>query len=521
MKLKSKSLALAVIAAGIVLAGILFSASWPPTPARAGDPETLPVIFVHGFAGSGGQYQSQAMRFASNGYPDGYVRVFEYNSLNPDPDIVQPALDDFIDGVLAELGVSQVYMVGHSLGTTVMQGYLNSAPERAARVAGYVNIDGATADALPGGVPTLAIWGAGSTAREIVGAENVYFSGQTHTQSVTSPESFAAQYEFFTGQQATTADIEPESEITLAGRAVNFPENSGWDGATLEIWEVDGVTGARTAGEPAASYTLPVDGSWGPFAGDSSQHYEMVLIREGAANHHFYFQAFTRSNELIRLLSVTPDNIIAENIEASDRHTTVTVIRYKEWWGDDPERRNDTLEISGTNVINAATSPVSNLTIGIHTFDLGSDGVTDLSEPVPFFFALPFQTGVDIFMPASSPPDGAICFANAPRGDESSMQVVNVPNWVSTEDRISIEFTDYVREGDPVCGEAAAIEVTPTPAATATAVVQAPDTGAGPTSGGGASPGAAAALLVVGAATLSGAAWYLRRRRVRSQGQMV
>lgn len=472
------------------------------TTGSAQETEFVPIIFVHGGAGSGAQYQSQAMRFASNGYPADHIRVFDYDSSNPDPEILQPALDAFIDGILAEFNVDQVYMLAHSLGTGVMQGYLNSSAERAARVAKYVNIDGAPADSLPGGVPTLAIWGMGHSEREVVGAENVYFSDQTHTQSVTSSESFAAQYEFFTGEPPATTDILPEADIELAGRAVLFPQNVGIEGATLEIWEVDALAGARTGSDPEATYVLGADGAWGPFAADETQHYEMVLIREEVTHdHHIYFQPFIRSNYLIRLLSVPPDSPIVQNAEGSERHSAATIIRYKEWWGDDPGGNNDTLEINGTNVINAATSPISNLTIGIHAFDKGSDGVTDLSEPDGFFFALPFQTGVDVYVPAA-PPDAAICFANAPRGDESHMQVVNVPNWPSSEHRISVEFTDYVREGDPQCGAAAAPEPTPQ--------LQLPDTGTGPTPGAGVLPYAIGIALAIGALGLS--AVYVRSR---------
>jgi pimeloyl-ACP methyl ester carboxylesterase len=480
----------------ILLLGMLLGLSCATT-GGAQEPEFVPIIFVHGGAGSGAQYQSQAMRFASNGYPADHIRVFDYDSSNPAPEIVQPALDAFIDGVLTELNADQAYMLGHSLGTRVMQEYLNSSSERAARVAKYINIDGGTADSPPGGVPTLAIWGMGSPEREIVGAENVYFPDQTHTQSVTSPESFAAQYEFFTGEPPATSDIEPEADIKLAGRAVLFPQNVGIEGATLEIWEVAALTGARTGSEPEATYNLGADGAWGPFAADGTQHYEMVLIREeGTHDHHLYFQPFIRSNYLIRLLSVSPESPIVLNAEGSERHSAATIIRYKEWWGDDPGDNNDVLEINGTNVINAATSPISNRTIGIHAFDKGSDGVTDLREPDAFYIALPFQTGMDIYIPAA-PPEGAICFANAPRGDESKMQVVNVPNWPSSEHRISVEFTDYVREGDPECGVAAAPEPTPQ--------LQLPDTGSGPAPDAGVLPYAVAIVLALSALALAAA----------------
>src|SRR5262245_66391047 len=39
-----------------------------------------PLIFVHGSGGSGAQFESQAMRFTSNGYPDDRLAVHEYDS---------------------------------------------------------------------------------------------------------------------------------------------------------------------------------------------------------------------------------------------------------------------------------------------------------------------------------------------------------------------------------------------------------------------------------------------------------
>lgn len=135
------------------------------------------------------------------------------------------------------------------------QQYL-STPARAANVAHYVNIDGGTASAPPGGVPTLAIWGAGNPARQIVGAENVYFPNQTHVQVATSAESFAAQYEFFTGSPPATTTILPEPHVQLGGRVVIFPQNKFFKDGTLEIFEVDGDTGGRLApGDPATPPT--------------------------------------------------------------------------------------------------------------------------------------------------------------------------------------------------------------------------------------------------------------------------
>ena len=127
-----------IVAAALVFGGV------SSRPAHA----LRPIVFVHGASGSGAQYESQAMRFVSNGYPPNYIRVHEYDSLfsiNTQAQVLA-GLDTLIAELLAETGADKVDLLGHSLGTFLMQMYLSS-PERAAKVAHYVNIDGATARA--------------------------------------------------------------------------------------------------------------------------------------------------------------------------------------------------------------------------------------------------------------------------------------------------------------------------------------------------------------------------------------
>jgi hypothetical protein len=57
-----------------------------------------------------------------------------------------------------------------------------------------------------------------------------------------------------------------------------------------------------------------------------------------------------------------------------------------------------------TNFLNPQTSPISNQTNGMIVYVVDSDGVSDLSAPIPEFAALPFQSGVDLFIPAARPP---------------------------------------------------------------------------------------------------------------------
>ena len=118
-----------------------------------------------------------------------------------------------------------------------------------------------------------------------------------------------------------------------------------------------------------------------------------------------------------------PPSFVIDNTDTGPGQSSLVTIRYKEWWADHPTVPADSLQIGTTRpgggnderpveVITPAIAPVSKGANGIHLFDEGSDGTTDLTAPVPFFFALPFQTGADVFMPASAPPDGTITVHN-------------------------------------------------------------------------------------------------------------
>ena len=433
-----------------------------PTAAYAGNnapfnpeppPGVGPIIFVHGGAGSAQQFDSQAMRFASNGWPVDLLFAFEYDSTFATQSFpaVIARLNVFVDGVLAQTGADQVYLMGHSLGTFVSQVYL-SVPFYAAKVAKYVNIDGGTASALPGGVPTLAIWaelagsGAVNPPRAIVGATNVLLPGQFHVQSATSAEAFAAMFEFFTGEPPATTDIlpVPPGQVEIAGRAVFFPANMGVGDATVEIWEVDDTTGARKYDEPVATCSLSgtgyYDGVWGPVKVNGLKHYEMVLLREGFRPHHFYFEPFMRSDYFVRLLTSPPGGI-GEYMDRSDYHSNLVITRQNDW------RDEDVLEINGVSVLPAIGGIAKNL-IGLFVYDKDADGVSDLTQPIPLYHAITFMSGVDLYMPAAEPPDGTISIVVTPRWGGGKTQVINIPNWASSEHAMSVIVNDYVQDID-------------------------------------------------------------------------
>lgn len=428
----------ALTAVALVLAGLPAAAQARPSTA---DPR--PVVFVHGFAGSALQFATQAKRLASNGYPAEIIEAHDYDSTFATETVEQvfARLDQRIARLLAQTGADKVDLLGHSLGTTLSQGYLAS-PARAATVGHYVNLDGRTATAPPGGVPTLAVWGEGDPTRQITGASNVYFPDQAHTQVVTSPETFTEIYRFLTGRAPLTTRIRPEppGRTVLAGRAVLFPTNVGVTGARLEIYRVWPHTGARRDSRPAAVFPLSGDGSWGPFRANGFTRYEFAVVRDGAPTHHLYFQPSLRTDRLIRLLTSLPGQGLAAQTETSDRHTNLTVSRNKEWWGDQGEG-SDALYLNGTNVLNAANSPRVKRVIGMFVYDRHVDATTDLSAPIPVFFAQPFITGMDVYLPAAPAHAGLVSVLV--RSRTGGLDAVNVPNWPSSGHRISIQVNDF------------------------------------------------------------------------------
>jgi pimeloyl-ACP methyl ester carboxylesterase len=407
--------------------------------------DLTPLIFVHGGAGSGAQFESQGLRFSSNGYPRRYINVFEYDSTTAlaNLDSIQTRLDQLVAEVKQRTGKPKVDILGHSLGTTIMHAYLAS-PARAANVAHYVNIDGRTASSPPGGVPTLAIWaGRGTPGREITGATNVTVPNQTHVEAATSVESFVQMYKFFTGR-VPRWNIKRQHHVTVSGRAQLFPENVGVGDRTLQIWQVKGSTGQRK--RRIATIDVADDGSWGPVRGlKAGRHYEFALLLPGSNTHHIYPEPFTRSDHLVRLLTSQPDGGVNLLIERSPRHSSVVIVRYKEFWGDQGAE-SDVLQVNGTNVLNAATAPISKRVIGMFAFDTGSDGVSNVTTPHPVFFSLPFLSGVDLFLPAAAPPVGKVSVALRSRG-AAATRVVNVPNFPSSTDSLTVNLDDFEYTG--------------------------------------------------------------------------
>ncbi len=482
----------ALLAAAVAAPAVPALAATPPaTPAAPAAPSpaaalaavpaapALPIVFVHGNSGSAAQFQSQFQRFTSNGYRQNRLFAYEYDTSGPDNTAPIADLDPYIDAVLRRTGAKQVYLAAHSRGTTVSHAYL-ADPARAAKVAKYVNIDGRSAPTPPGGVPTLAIWGEWQSppdpVRGAVGvignAVNIYNRDLGHTEAATSAKSFGEMYQFLLGRTPRTTDIVTTSARTVrvAGRAVLFPQNQGFEGSTLEVWRVWPATGRRAGRSPVATYQIGADGAFGPLRLTRAHTYEFALTRPGATVHHFYQERFRRDDRFLRLNSGRAGVGLEAYTPTSPDHVNLAVIRAREMWGDQGAD-NDVLTTDALgdgqaplNVLTPLTSPRSSTAAtgavgeqnAVFVTDVGAarqpgpgyeapDQQTDLGKGQLFpFNALSFLSGVDVFLPASPQGRDTIQVGLEPR-DGQIRSVINVPNRPSDVHRISISFRDDVQ----------------------------------------------------------------------------
>ncbi len=444
MRSPSKAYVLRLVASALTVAGMLVAA--PAAGAKPAAHPTFrqnPVLFVHGIEGSGAQFESQAMRFMSNGYPRRWIDEVDYNSTRAvsDRSEVDQQIDDAIAALKKRTGKSKVDVVAHSLGTSVMYDYLTNGPmaaQRRANVAHYINVDGQNQDP---GVPTLAVWaGRGTPGRHMDGAKNVTIPDQTHVQTCTSAESFIAYYKFLTGHRPPHDIVRQSGAIKVAGKALDFPQNSGLLG-TVQVWPVDG-DGERTKAAPTASIAISDNstggGAWGPVTVQAGRRYEFALVRPGQPTLHIYYEPFVRSDYTLRLLA-SP----AVESYAGDRPGSMSAvnIRYKELWGDQGAE-NDKLLVNGRNICTATLCPISKQVNAFFAFDRNRDGQTDLSSPDPVLSQLPFIQGADVYVPASSPPDDTVSWRLKSRGG-GPVRTLKIPNWDSTTDGVTLQWNDF------------------------------------------------------------------------------
>jgi hypothetical protein len=431
---------------GTLAAAALVLAS--ASAASASTFERRPVLFVHGVESAGSNFASQEMRFESNGYPHAWVEALDYNSLGAAAENYNGEVEEQIEHAIAALqqrtGKSQVDVVGHSEGTKVMYHYLfesAKAAEHRKTVAAYVNIDGQEGNP---GVRTLAIWAersgpTGPEGRHMEGAENVTMPDMTHVQSATSAQTFIQMFKFFRNK-LPTHDIVPQRSIQLAGKALEFPQNTGLAGDTVEVWPLN-FNGERTTKAPVATFAISdgseAGGAWGPVAAKSGQRYEFALVKPDAKTLHVYTEPFARSDYDIRLLGSVP---IEEETGKFPGSSGAVMIRYKEYWGNEPGQ-NDELLVNGLNVCTAALCPWEKKVNAFFAFNWEGKEESTLNEE-PALSKLPFIQAAQVFIPASEPPNAIVSYQLSSRGG-GGLRTLNVPNWDGPTNQVQIFWNDF------------------------------------------------------------------------------
>jgi pimeloyl-ACP methyl ester carboxylesterase len=106
------------------------------------------LVFIHGFGGSTFSWRHNAPFFASQGYRVVSLDMKGFGLSYKDfaSDYSHPAQARLLAEVLARLGADQAYLVGHSMGTSVMLHFAHLYPEK---VLGLISVDGAVS--LDGG----------------------------------------------------------------------------------------------------------------------------------------------------------------------------------------------------------------------------------------------------------------------------------------------------------------------------------------------------------------------------------
>jgi Lipase C-terminal domain/Lipase (class 2) len=410
--------------------------------------ERRPVLFVHGFESAGSNFASQAMRFESNGYSHTWIDTLDYDSTAATGSSTE--VNEQIEKAIAMLklrtGKSQVDVVAHSEGTSVVYNYLTEgekAAERRKSVAYYANLDGNEKNP---GVPTLAVWAGrcgdatcSKPERHMEGAENVFIPNATHVQTSTSAETFQAMFKFFRGKLPLHDLVAQKGTVMLAGKALEFPQNTGLIGDTVEIWPVNSQ-GARTTSTPLASIAITDasegGGEWGPVAAKARQRYEFALVAP-TRTVHVYMEPFVRSDYDIRLLgSVAIENYTGKNPGSSG----AAMIRYKEYWGNQPGE-NDELLVNGLEVCTATLCPYEKEVNAFFAFNWENKEESTLNED-PVLSKLPFLEGAQVFIKGASPTNATDSYQLKSRGG-GGLRTLNVPNWEGTTNQVEIFWNDF------------------------------------------------------------------------------
>lgn len=367
-----------------------------------------PIVFVHGFLGSGDTWATQIQRFSGNGYCENRLFVFDWNSLDRGGK-ADSLLSLFIDKVLLSTGSSKIDLVGHSAGGGLCSTYLNN-PVNEKKVAHYAHM-ASFPMARPAGkndsIPTLQLYSNGDWVikekKPIPGGTNIMQEGMDHLQVATHPESFKALFAFFTGHAPETTDILPgeNKRIVVGGRVLTMGDNQPGAYDTIQIRFFNTSNGKRInhtkvpgpivtdslGGFTVLPFkTIPsntgVEFQVKPREGRSITYYLFRPIRD---NYHLYLRTLPLSGMAALLTKGLPkDDVQSALVIYTPNQATI--------FG------RDSLVVENTVLSTLSLMPASKTAISSFVYD---DGDRQSSGKVlKQFSGTPFLVGADVFLEA-------------------------------------------------------------------------------------------------------------------------
>lgn len=396
------------------------------------DTSLRPIVFIHGTFGSATEFSNTAQLFGSNGYCQDRVVAVEYDSLGGSP-VTQ--LAELVDQVLADTGMDQVDLAGHSQGTAHACTFL-SDPDQAAKVAHYLNISGGCDG---GGVPTLSL----SSENDLRGGpvhssgpnvEQVTLTNEDHVALAGSKNAFIAMYQYLRMEEPRYTTVQcGEDPITIDGKSVTFGDNVPLPGSTIDVFEVDAFADSPwERGEPSMTIVADDNGLINAQLKRNVQYEFRVNDADGILLGYGY-HVFQRSNYLMRFLSPSTNPLVSsvtsDRVVRNPNHAGI-VARYvagafrKDW--------NNSLKIDGVEVLTDENAARDASVVGLFIYDANENGQSDFGS----VFNTSFVRGTDVFIDASTPRWMEIEWTN----EENATATLKVPNHPSSEALVSINL---------------------------------------------------------------------------------
>lgn len=374
-----------------------------------------PIVFVHGFLGSGDNWALQMQRFSSNGYCNQRMFLFDWNTINRNK-ATDSLLNDFIDEVLRKTKATQVDLMAHSAGGVLCYSYLNDSLH-ALKVAHYIHIGSGkmkTAAGKNAEVKTMNIYSKADnvvkTGGAIPGAVNVVLTSADHMQVATSEETFIHLYQFLNDNQSpkTTKIISPDNpnrSVGLSGKGLTLGENIPLGLDSFIVYIFNPKTGKRNLIERNKSSYGAYTG-WTKFAKDGSfsfaittkSYFEFEVRPKNGRTVYYFFEPLKRTNNAVYVRTFPSSGMIAgvlSQIPRDEQQTALVIFSSN----NAVVAGRDTLAIDSIPISTQALAPASKTMISVFLFDDKNDSISTCN-PIKAFSGLPFLGSADIRIPA-------------------------------------------------------------------------------------------------------------------------